>query len=58
MRHYRLVSSHPEDLSGGQQVAPGAFFDGDEKDDIIKRLVQEGKAVKVADRKDDRKGNS
>lgn len=49
---YKLVSSHAEDLADGSVVAPGEVIPKlDEKDPHNKRLLDEGRLIKVSEAK-------
>ncbi len=49
---YLVSSTHPEDLTGGRIVVPGEVVSGiNVKDEHTKRLIDEGRLVKLAAKK-------
>lgn len=52
MSGFRVASAHPESLTGGRMVGPGEEIRNlDETDPHNKRLIEEGKLVKLPSKK-------
>lgn len=55
---YRFVGSHAEEIVPGQFFGPGDLIklDGDQqKEESVKRLLDEGQLLEIEDRKEEKK---